>query len=407
MEEKQFLDSANLNWYNDINKIATLHRSETPLISRVELDNNVLKASEPFDFKFDGTSKFYPFELPKILENLNFQILVITGASGAGKSVFSRYFGQEENITWSDDKAIASHFANPDDAISRLCATGLASIPTWVKPYKVLSVGEKFRADMARRLKSNCVIDEFTSTVNRETALSCSASISKYIRKNNLQKCVFVSCHKDFIDTLCPDYVVDLDDEAIYDTRRLPRRQFVLSVYETQSKTEVWKVFKQHHYLSSDFNVASKVFVAYLNDSMVAMCAVLPQPGVADGNAWRVHRLVVLPDYQGLGIATKLLEYVCDLFKYHGKIMYLRTSHTKLINHMKNSFKWFGDGKLKHSVKEAGLLKDRKINDERLSASFRYDCPCTFNAEYNYDGICFPINKPDEDKINVESVSLW
>ena len=107
------------------------------------------------------------------------------------------------------------------EAIEKLIAVGLNSIPIWCKPRNVLSVGEGFRIDLARRIKNNCVIDEFTSTVDRNVALSCAKSIGKYIRKKNLKRCVFVSCHKDFIDVLKPDYIVDLDDEKLYDSRRL------------------------------------------------------------------------------------------------------------------------------------------------------------------------------------------
>lgn len=144
------------------------------------------------------------------------------------------------------------------------------------------------------------------------------------------------------------------------------------------------------------------MFVAYLNDNIVGMCAVLPQPGVLDGDAWRIHRLVILPDYQGLGIGVKLLEYVCDLFKYHNKTIYLRTSHTKLINYMTKSKKWFGDGKLKNSVEEAGLLKGRKINFNRQSASFKYIADCEYVENKNYKSQQFKIKeKTNEIQLNL------
>ena len=300
---------SNSDYKKEIIKICNLQRSSEPLVSTVIVDEAVKKANECFDFEFDGKNKFYPFLFNNIIKNLDFQILVITGASGSGKSTFSKYFGNEEEVYWDNTKAIISNFESPDTAVDRLGAVGLNSIPTWCKPRNVLSVGEGFRADLARRIKNNCVIDEFTSTVDRNVALSCSKSISKYIRRNNLQRCVFVSCHKDFIDTLCPDYVIDLDDEAVYDTRGLAKRQFELQIYEKTNKSDVWRIFKQHHYLSADLNVACKMFVAYLNNDPVAMCAILPQPGGygLKNPAWRIHRLVVLPDYQGLVIDTKLL----------------------------------------------------------------------------------------------------
>ena len=381
-----------LNWDDSINVVCHLKRKQTPITSYVNNDDIVQKISFGFDYDFEGKSDFFPFEFPEQLKNLDFQILVITGSSGSGKSVFSKYFGKEEDVEWDNDKAVVSNFDSAEDASSRLNAVGLSSIPTWCRPYSVLSIGEQFRANLARRLKSRCVIDEFTSTVNRETAMSCSASVAKYIRKNNLKGCVFVSCHRDFIDVLCPDYVIDLDTECLYDTRRLLRRRFNLQVYETDLKREMWSIFERHHYLSADINISCKMFIAYLNDEPVACCAVLPQPGVhdANGNAWRIHRLVVLPDFQGLGIATKLLEYICDLFAYHGKIVYLRTSHIKLINYMKKSLKWYGNGKLMHSIPEYGLLTGRKINEKRLSASFKYVGGCSNNSQYAYNKIVFP-----------------
>lgn len=389
---------------DEINAIAKLHRSKEPLISKVSLDEFTKKANDSFDFDFNGENKFYPFLLPDILKDLKFQILVITGASGSGKSTFSHYFGEEEKIQWDNSKAIISNFENcsVDEVVEKLGAVGLNSIPTWCKPRNVLSVGEGFRADLARKIKSNCIIDEFTSTVDRNVALSCSRSISKYIRNNNLQNCVFVSCHKDFIDVLCPDYVIDLDDEVIYDTRGLVRRKFELSIYEKDNKREMWQIFKQHHYLSSDLNVACKMFVGYLNNEIVALCSCLPQPSGVMQNAWRIHRLVVLPDYQGLGIATKLLEWVCDLFMYHGKTIYLRTSHAKLIKYMLNSSKWKGDGIMKHSTMEYGCMYHKSINTERLSTSFKYVQPCLNTPNKKYDCLSFP--KSNE---KIEQITLF
>lgn len=329
------IEKKDLNYSNSCKVVCRLERSTTPLISKVEVDEGTNLANVHFDFDFNGENVFYPFKLPKALEDLDFQILVITGASGAGKSVFSRYFGQEEKIVWDNNKAIISNFESPEDAVDKLNAVGLCSIPSWTKPYKVLSVGEAFRADLARRLKDNCVIDEFTSTVDRNVALSCASSIKKYIKAKNLKRCVFVSCHKDFIDVLCPDYVIDLDDECMYDTRGLERRRFQLSIYERQDKREIWNIFKKHHYLSADLNVASKMYVAYLDDQIVAMCAMIGHPDIK-GRSFRVHRLVVLPDYQGLGIGIKFLYEIAKMYAKAGCNFYIRTSHIKLVHHMQN-----------------------------------------------------------------------
>ena len=58
-------------------------------------------------------------------------------------------------------------------------AVGFNSVPSWFKPYNILSNGEKFRVDTAIRLKSNSLFDEFTSLVDRNVAKSCSNAISR------------------------------------------------------------------------------------------------------------------------------------------------------------------------------------------------------------------------------------
>lgn len=202
-----------------LKKICDLSRSNTPIIAKVQVDEYTDKANENFDYDFDGINKFYPFEFPQELKDIDFNILCIVGASGSGKSIFSKHFGLPKEPTWDNTKSILSNFDTPDNGIERLNSVGLNSIPTWCKPRNVLSIGEGFRADLARQIESGCVIDEFTSTVDRNVAISCSKSISKYIKSKGLKHCVFVSCHKDFIDALSPDYVIDLDDKCVYDTR--------------------------------------------------------------------------------------------------------------------------------------------------------------------------------------------
>lgn len=53
-----------------------------------------------------------------------------------------------------------------------------------------------------------------------------------------------------------------------------------------------------------------------------------------------VHRLVILPDYQGLNIGTKFNDYCCDILLNQGLKVYLKTAHFKLMNYLKKSNKW-------------------------------------------------------------------
>lgn len=371
-----------------IRKVCNLKRSDKPLESKVELDEFTEMAQENFDYKFDGISKFYPFEQNKIIKELDFQILVICGASGSGKSTFSKYFGEQKEIKWNNNKAIISHFENPQEATEKLIACGISSIPVWCKPRNVLSVGEGFRADISRQLESNCVIDEFTSNVDRNVALSCASSIGNYIRKKSLKKCVFVSCHKDFIDSLLPDYVIDLDDECLYDTRGLPKRKFELSLFKGGDKEYIWRIFRKHHYMTQDLNKASTMYTLYFNKTIVGCCFVLSLPNGYLKNAWRIHRIVISPDYQGLGFGTKFLETICDLYKYYDSTIYIRTSHIKFRKYFELHKDLFAETRRSGvncatdveqvDKKFAGKMKNN------IAYSYKYIGKCKYNNNLNY-----------------------
>ena len=122
-----------------------------------------------------------------------------------------RHFGSEENPIWESKKAVISHFDTPDNGINRLSSVGFNSIPSWYKPYDVLSNGEKFRADLARKLKTGAVIDEYTSVVDRNVAKAASVALSKYVKNNEIENVVLSTCHYDIIDWLEPDWVLNTD----------------------------------------------------------------------------------------------------------------------------------------------------------------------------------------------------
>jgi ABC-type lipoprotein export system ATPase subunit len=205
-----------------------LEKSSVPLISSVIKDEFILASEKAFDCTFNGESTFYPWLLPIDLPE-TFNIGVIVGSSGSGKSTLLRSFGTEIIPHWDANKSILSHFESPSEAINRMGAVGLNNIPSWYKSYDVLSNGEKFRADLSRKLVSNSVVDEFTSVVDRNVAKAASVSLSKYIKKNNLTNIVLSTCHRDILDWLEPDWVIDTDTGEF-------QQGFFLSVQKSKLK---------------------------------------------------------------------------------------------------------------------------------------------------------------------------
>lgn len=217
--------------YTDCKVLWEITKKSEPLVSIVPVDEYTEMVQNNFDYTFDGRSEFYPFELPKGVLDIDFNILAIVGASGSGKSTLLKEFkGYRMNDTMYDSsKAIVSNFSTPQDASYKLSAVGLNSMPVWCRPRDVLSVGEGFRADIALNLESYTIFDEFTSTIDRNVAKSTCNGLQRYIRKNGLTNMIFCSCHKDFIPYLQPDIVIDLDDAKVYDCRGASLKKASLS----------------------------------------------------------------------------------------------------------------------------------------------------------------------------------
>jgi len=133
----------------------------------------------------------------------------------------------------------------------------------------------------------------------------------------------------------------------------------------------LWGIFRKHHYLSGSFNKASKVFLVYWEDNLVAMASVLPLPSGNTKYGYRQHRLVVLPDFQGLGIGTKVNDFLGDWYIKQGLKYFIRTSHMRLIRHMESNPKWkptSHNGRVSDS--NGGTMK---FNDTtRVCGSFQY-----------------------------------
>jgi len=288
----------------------------------------------------------------------------IVGPSGSGKSTLARAaFPQHfyEAAPWPRDRAVIDCLGTaPIQQITHtLTAVGLGSPPAWLKPFAVLSNGEKLRCELARALllatssaakspaEKLLVFDEFTSLVDRQVAMIASAAISRSLRQGRLGcRFVAVTCHADVVPWLEPDWMLDLGQADPQLSRvRLRRPELQLAV--TQVPQKLWPLFARHHYLSGGLNAASSCFAAWLDASTgkasgtqrpVAFCALVPVLGKKGQK--RISRIVTLPDYQGLGIGLRLAECVADFARAQGSRVGITASHPAVIAACRRSPRW-------------------------------------------------------------------
>jgi GNAT superfamily N-acetyltransferase len=89
-------------------------------------------------------------------------------------------------------------------------------------------------------------------------------------------------------------------------------------------------MFRQYHYLNGKLGAGVRCYVAMHQLKPVAFIAVAHIHMKA--NYYRVSRLVVLPDYQGIGIGKRLLNFIAELYTSQTKLpFYLVTSNPQLV----------------------------------------------------------------------------
>lgn len=306
------------------------------LTSTIIQDQFTRDIAKAFDYSFDGVSTFTPPRF--VLPEEDFSIGVIVGASGSGKTTILDKIGKAEAVGWRRDRAIVSHFSSSLDAQQRLAAVGLNSVPSWFRPFHVLSMGEQFRADLARRLKDKAVVDEFTSVVDRSVAKSCSNAVQRYIKKQGIKNVVFSSCHYDIIPWLQPCWVFDTATGGFMPRGSLRRPEIKISV--EPCGVESWSMFRRHHYLTSKINKAAHCWLALWGEEVIGFVSALPLPSGTVQNAWREHRTVVLPDFQGLGFGVRISNSVAQLFLDKGKVYYSKTTHPRFGGYRNQSDLW-------------------------------------------------------------------
>lgn len=186
------------------------------IVKRSDIDNTfrVSKVMSDFDVKPEHATEEFcgKIDFPK-----KWQIGIIVGGSGTGKSTIGRkLFGDliDDNFEYKAKSVIDDMPGKDIQEIQKMFyAVGFGSVPSWIKPYNVLSNGEKMRVDLARKMMSSdfVVFDEYTSVVDRQVAKAMSIAISKAIKQYPNKKFVAIGCHFDVIEFLQPDWIFNTD----------------------------------------------------------------------------------------------------------------------------------------------------------------------------------------------------
>ena len=291
-------------------------------------------ASEKCSLRWQG-------DLP--IEAQPWNVGLIVGPSGCGKSnILRSVFESPKTLKWKGKSVIDDFSAKFGiDEIAKVCqAVGFNTIPAWLRPFAVLSNGEQFRVEMARRLLETSgliAMDEFTSVVDRQVAQIGAHAAQKYVRKNN-QQFVAATCHYDVIEWLQPDWILEPATMAF--TRRSIRRRPELQVSMSRVPYSAWRLFAPFHYLTADLHKGAACFALFVGNRIAAFAGMLHRPHPRVKDIMGCSRLVTLPDWQGLGLAMILIEKLGSAYKAIGKRLHTYPAHPALVRSFDKSPTW-------------------------------------------------------------------
>lgn len=371
-------------------------------MANIELKTKILNDKyteyvyESFDIQNrEETSVTIPMNLGEA-KNFDWNIGVILGGSGSGKSTILKKIGNLKNVNFDLEKPLISNFdwLEPKDATLVLTSMGLSSVPTWLRPFHTLSNGEQYRATLAYLVASAkdgevILVDEYTSVVDRDVAKAMSFALQKYIRREN-KKIIVASCHYDILEWLMPDWTCSPQKGGALergDWLRQGRPQIELQISRVETNT--WNFFKKHHYLTEEVNKSCQCILFEWNKKPIAICCILNTPRKGMGEAMAISRIVVNPDYQGMGIGFYLCSFVGGIYKQRGNRMFIKTVNPALGIKFNKSNEWRGTTFNGKKAPHVNLDAKAKNRFDRISYCHEYV------GEFisGYEELLLPINE--------------
>ena len=124
--------------------------------------------------------------------------------------------------------------------------------------------------------------------------------------------------------------------------------------------------------MSTNLNKSAHCYIAYFDKNPVAFFAVLHFPHPHVKNFKRGHRLVVLPDYQGLGIGHILSSEIAKIYAQEGYRFIITSSTKSLYNQRKKDDNWMivRKGRVTRGSTNTELKKSLSVN--KLTYSYEF-----------------------------------
>jgi ABC-type transport system involved in cytochrome c biogenesis ATPase subunit len=306
------------------------------------LTERTKEVAEAFGLGIDQTRQFTLYDNVTIKIKPT-DIVLITGDSGSGKSALLKAIKADlaseaqdaKEIPIQQDVPIIETLGNnTTSAIEALSQVGLNDAFIFLRPYQQLSDGQKHRyqtALLAASRKPFWVLDEFTSSLDRDTAKILAFNVQKQARKMG-KAVIAATTHRDILRDFAPnvhihkrygkEIIIKYHPKAKAKHCSLTRQMTI-----QQGTTADYKALSQFHYRESRLPPPKKIFSLKRKDELCGVIVFSNPPPMCFGRAkvWKgnmqqlnkqvstISRVVVHPKYRSIGLGEKLVAETLPL----------------------------------------------------------------------------------------------
>ncbi|MCX8203547.1 MAG: GNAT family N-acetyltransferase [Nitrososphaeria archaeon] len=286
-------------------------------------------------------------------------VVFVTGESGGGKSLilkdlamrlrdvkgFRPVVDLREIEAKPGELVIEGVGRDTKEAIELLSSVGLGEAFVFLRRYKELSDGQKFRYLLAKALDRRprtLVADEFCSNLDRTTAKVIAYLVQKRARANGTTL-VLATAHDDLIEDLGPDVLVrkriGSAAEVHYDLPRPKTCSLMRSLEVSRGTLWDYKELAEFHYRGKKPPFIEAIFTARIGDELagvIVYTSVYPHLRAREAAfpflkelkkelgrkryvKWlnehftRISRVVVHPKFRGIGLGAELVRRTMPL----------------------------------------------------------------------------------------------
>ena len=98
----------------------------------------------------------------------------------------------------------------------------------------------------------------------------------------------------------------------------MARRRPPITLSIRKANKESWELFKSHHYLTSSIpNNTPHAYLYYWGKELIGFGALNTFPHPKLKSCWNISRVVVFPDFQGLGFGYQIIKNLAEIGTYN------------------------------------------------------------------------------------------